>query len=114
MNSLKKILVEDSRHRQSHYSSHVSSVGEEVSECFSCPSIVDYRETEAGDTEFTFTHQKNMKDLEYLQTELLKLKLRKVEQEKKQEKEWDIVTDFIGPELSLFYRECEVRPDRAD
>ena len=107
MNSLKKILVEDSR--QSHYSSYVSSVGEEVSECFSCPSIVDYRETEVGDTEFTFTHQKNMKDLEYLQTELLKLKLRKLEQEK--EKEWDIVTDFIGPELSLFYKECEVRPD---
>ena len=49
----------EDRH-QSHYNSIVD-VGEEDSECFSCPSIVDYRETETGDTEVTFSEKKYLK-----------------------------------------------------
>ena len=69
---------------------------------FSCPSIVTYTETECGDTELTFSDKKYIKDLDDLQTELIKLKLRRG-------KEQDIVQEFIGPELALFSRECEVR-----
>ena len=38
---------------------------EEVEEVryFTCPSIVDYRETEAGDTELTFSDKKYMRVL---------------------------------------------------
>ena len=75
------------------------------SHCFPCPSIVDYQETDSGDTELTFSQKKYMKDLDDLQTELIKLKLRKWGEE--EEQPWDIVTHFIGPELTLFYQECE-------
>ena len=71
---------------------------------FSCPSIVAYTETDSGDTEVIFSNKKYMKDLDDLQTELFKLKLRT----ENKDKEWDIVSEFIGPELALFSKECEV------
>ena len=74
---------------------------------FSCPSIVAYTETDSGDTEVIFSDKKYMKDLDAIQTELLKLKLR-AEETNLPDKEWDIVNEFIGPELALFFQECEV------
>ena len=54
MNSIKNILEE----RDQLGGSQVEEI-----HYFTCPSIVDYRETEAGHTELTFSDKKYMKVL---------------------------------------------------
>ena len=52
MNSIKNILEE----RDQLGGSQVEEI-----HYFTCPSIVDYKETEAGDTEITFSDKKYLK-----------------------------------------------------
>ena len=52
MNSIKNILEE----RDQLGGSQVEEI-----HYFTCPSIVDYKETEAGDTEISFTDKKYLK-----------------------------------------------------
>ena len=86
MKSLKNRLLEDKDELgENQEVEEVEEVG-----YFTCPSIVDHRETEAEDTELTFSDKKYLKvvlglglsslreilqDLDDLQAELLKLKL---------------------------------------
>ena len=60
MNSIKNLLEDRD---QLLGGSQLEELEEEVEEIhyFTCPSIVDYRETEAGHTELTFSDKKYMK-----------------------------------------------------
>ena len=60
MNSIKSLLLEDKD--QLGGSSEEVEVVEEL-HYFTCPSIVDHREREAGDTELTFSDKKYLKVL---------------------------------------------------
>ena len=69
MNSIKSLLLEDKDQLGGSYEEveveEEEEVVEEVEELhyFTCPSIVDHRETEARDTELTFSDKKYLKVL---------------------------------------------------
>ena len=63
MNSIKNLLENRDQLLGGSQLEELEEVVEEVEEIhyFTCPSIVDYRETEAGHTELTFSDKKYMK-----------------------------------------------------
>ena len=60
MNSIKNLLEDRDQLLGGSQLEELEEVVEEI-HYFTCPSIVDYRETEAGHTELTFSDKKYMK-----------------------------------------------------
>ena len=67
-----------------------------------CPSIVDIKVVDNDLTEVTF--KENFQELLDLEKELIRLKLKS---KKNDHEKFDIVEEFIGPELREFYAECK-------
>ena len=106
----KKELFKDEKIEQDNTEEEIEHEADETYvRYFTCPSIVDFKVVDENLTEVTF--KDNYQELVDLEDELIKLKLKSKSQQHFEgdeiEEDFDIVEEFIGPELKEFYEEYE-------